>query len=87
MGRDLGMVTLILESDCTFIFTVLLLLVEGLEVFAALSFDIVVTPVLVAVVVVTRYRAARKVTVGVVRWLIVVGLSAWNVEHMQTIWI
>ena len=73
------------ESDCTFIFTMLLLLVEGLEVFAALSFDIVVAPVLV-VVVVTRDRAARKVVVGVVLWLIVVGLSTWNVEHMQTIW-
>jgi len=47
-------VTLILESDCTLVFTVLLLLVEGLKVFVALRFDMVVVPVAV-----TRCRAAR----------------------------
>ena len=58
VGRELGAVTLILESDCTFIFTVLLLLMEGLEVFVALSFDIAVAPLFV-VLVVTRYRVER----------------------------
>ena len=53
VGRELGTVTLILESDCTFIFTVLMLLMEGLEVFAALRFDIAVALLLV-VLVVTR---------------------------------
>ena len=38
----LGTVTLILESDCLLVFTVLPLLVEGLEIFAAFSFDRVV---------------------------------------------
>ncbi len=79
-GSELGAVTLILESNCMLVFTLLLVLVEGLEVFAALSFDIVIALVVV-VVVITRYRAAMKVAVGVVLWLIVVGLSTWNVEH------
>jgi hypothetical protein len=38
----LGTVTLILESDCTLVFTVLLLLAESLEVSAALRFNMVV---------------------------------------------
>ncbi|SRR5258706_2101476 len=56
---DLGTVTLNLVSDCMLVFTGLLLLVEGLEVFAALSFD--------------RVVAARRVAVGMVLWLRVVG--------------
>jgi len=60
-------VTLILECDCTFIFTVLLLLVEGLEVPAALNFNIVV---------VNRCRAVRRI--ATVLWLTVVGLSMWD---------
>ena len=39
---ELGTVTLILEGDCILMFTGLLLLVEGLKVIAALSFDRVV---------------------------------------------
>jgi len=65
------MATLILESNCTFVFTALLLLVEGHEVFVVLSFDIVVVLVVI-VVVVTRCRAARKVAVKMVLWLMVV---------------
>ena len=57
-GQRAGHGTPILDSDCTFIFTVLLLLVEGLEVFAALSFDTVV--MLILVVVVTRCRAEES---------------------------
>ena len=39
-GSELGTVTLILECDCMLVFTTLLLLVmEGLEVYAAHSFD------------------------------------------------
>ena len=56
--RELGTVTPILESDCTFLFTVFMLLVEGLEVFAALSFDTVV--MLVLVVVGTKCRAEES---------------------------
>ena len=55
MSRELGTGPLILESDWTSIFTVLLLLVEGLEVFATLSFDAVV--MLFLVIAVTRCRA------------------------------
>ena len=40
-GSELSTVTLILGSDCTLIFTVLLLLVEGFKVFVALRFDVV----------------------------------------------
>lgn len=36
---ELGTVTLILEGDCILTFMGLLLLVEGLKVFATLSFD------------------------------------------------
>lgn len=56
MGRvELGTVTLILKSDCTFVFTVLVLPVEGIEVSAALSFDRVV--MLMLIVVEARCRA------------------------------
>ena len=81
-GSELGTVTLILESDCMFVFTVLLVLVEGLEVLVALNFDIVIALVLVVIVVI-RNRAARKIARGVVLWLIVVGPSTWNVEHVD----
>ena len=79
---ELGTVTLILESDCMFVFTVLLVLLEGFEVFVALSFDIVITLVLV-VIVLTRKRVAKKIAVGAVLWLIVVGLCTWNVERVE----
>jgi len=82
-GSELGTVTLILESDCTLIFTVLLLLVESLEVSTALSFNIVVVLVEFLVVVVNRYRTARRVAIGIVLWLTVVGLSMWDVEHVD----
>ena len=78
-GSELGTMTLILESDRTLVFTVLLLLlVEGFEIFAALSFDIVVEFDFV-VVVVTRCRAARSVIIGIVLWLTVVGLSTRDI--------
>ena len=48
------------------VFTELLLLVEGLEVFVVFSFDRVV------VVVGRRCRSARRVAVGMVLWLRVV---------------
>jgi len=37
------MVGLVLESDCILVFKLLLLLVEGFEVFAALGFEVVVS--------------------------------------------
>jgi len=55
-------VTLILES-------VVLLLLEGLEVSAALSFDIVVLLVEYLIVVVSR--CMRRVSIGIVLWLTV----------------
>jgi len=64
-------VTVILEGDRT----ALLLLVEGLEVSVALSFNIFV---------VTRCRAARRA--GSRRDCTLVGgrgLCAWNVEHVD----
>lgn len=62
MGRELGTVTPILECDCTSIFTVLLLLVDGLEVFVALSF---VTVVIVAVVVVVTGCGVEESSKGI----------------------
>jgi hypothetical protein len=76
-------VTLILESDCTLVSTVLLLLVESLEVSAVLRFNIVVVVVVCVVVVITRCRAARRVAVWIVLGLMVVWLSMWDVEHVD----
>ena len=59
-GCELRTVAPVLESECTLVFTFLLLLVEGLEVFAALGFD--------GVIVVLRGR-------GMIHWLTVGGLS------------
>ena len=42
-GCELRMVALVLESDCMLVFKLLLLLVEGFEVFAALGFEVVVS--------------------------------------------
>jgi len=50
-GRDLRTVAQVLKSECMLVFTLLLLLVEGLEGFAALGFDVVVMLVLIAIVV------------------------------------
>jgi len=80
-GSELGTVTLILESEYTLIFTVLLLLVEGLDVSAALSFNIVV--VLVEYLVVVVNRCMRRVAIGIVLWPTVVGLSMWDVERVN----
>ena len=70
--------TLILESDCTLVFTVLLLLVEGLKVCGAWF-----RHSRRARNRLPRCRAARRVTAEIVLWLTVVGLSTWNVEHLD----
>ena len=80
-GSELGTVTLILKSECMLIFTVLLLLVEGLNVSAALSFNIAV--VLVEYLVVVVNRCMRRVAIGIVLWPTVVGLSVWDVERVN----
>ncbi len=75
---------LILESDCTFVFAVLLSLAVGFEGFETLSFDTVV--VLVIVVVVTRCRAASRVAAGMVLWLVVVGLTSTRNIKLGCLW-
>jgi len=69
-GCELRTVALVLESECMFVLTLLLLLVEGLEAFTALGFD--------AVIVVPR-------GIGMILWLTVVGLSMRGVEHLNDV--
>jgi len=66
-GRDLRTVVLVLKIECMLVFMLLLLLVEGLEVFAALVFDVVVVP-----------RG-----IGMIHWLTVVWRSTRDVEHLD----
>lgn len=77
---ELRTMALALKSDCTLVFTLVVLVVEGLEVFAALGLDIVAVLVLIVAVVVQGGEAARRIAMEMVLWL-VIGVT--NTRHIE----
>ena len=74
-GSEVNRAMLILESDCTFVFVVLLWLTEGFGVFEALSFDSRRPH---------RCRVARRATGGTILWLMVVRSNHSSVSTFVT---
>lgn len=74
-GSEVNRAMLILESDCTFVFVVLLWLTEGFGVFEALSFDSRRPH---------RCRVARRAAGGTILWLMVVRSNHSSVSTFVT---